>query len=316
MTFCLGKALCWSLQEMQFRMIRQYNSCVFLDFSIPSSGQDHQRRQRHGLAKPLMVWEGVGFFLMNEPDISRSPQAMGDGMAKTRKAKQTKGKPKRKETGRPPDPVFQTLQQPPRKPHDSAIGLNDSYGKSQLVLLPVEPFTVHVYWNLNPDEQEKARKALGQGFVQAQSILRFYDVTNIVFDGTNARGLFDIPVDLQTRNCYVRLWSPQKTYFVELGWKTDQDHFFPVARSNSAHTPSAWPADAAPHLPKRSEDSFRKTEGDAVSRPPEDAMGALPLTGSECNAVDLTTRSEQAFASGVSSGIAASSPKKENGRED
>ena len=326
-------------------MIRHHKSCVFSDFSVTFSGYGNQRSVCHGLTKPLMVSKN-GFILMNELDISRYCQTMGEGMVKARKEKQIKRKAKKKERRELPDPVFQNLQHASPKPYESPIHLKNSYEKPQLVLLPVEPFTAHVYWILKPNEQEKVRKALGQNFVQAQSILRFYDVTNIVFDGTNALDHFDVPVVLQDKNCYVRLWSPQRTYVVELGWKNDQGHFVALAQSNIAHTPSAWPAAKAPHLPKGTQDSFHKIEkpgtteqvdfpdkagreanneritsvapkgSDDLTRATEKAKQALSLTGAKESDVDLSEISERAFASGIFSGIVISSPKGKNGQKD
>ncbi|NVM20771.1 MAG: DUF4912 domain-containing protein [Desulfobacterales bacterium] len=120
--------------------------------------------------------------------------------------------------------------------------LPHSYDETRVVLLPVEPYLIHAYWEVTFDELEKAKHRLGDGHKRSQSVLRFYDITNIVFDGTNAHSSFDVHIDLQARNWYVRLWSPEKSYFVELGFKAEDGRFFPSARSNIAHTPRVRPA--------------------------------------------------------------------------
>lgn len=127
--------------------------------------------------------------------------------------------------------------------HTSEPGdLPHSYGETKVVLLPVEPYSMHAYWEVTLGELEKVKRCLGVAYRQSQAVLRFYDVTNIIFDGTNANSFFDVNIDLQARNWYIRLWSPGKSYFVELAFRTKDGQSFPLARSNTADTPPAWPA--------------------------------------------------------------------------
>ena len=130
------------------------------------------------------------------------------------------------------------LREPRSRPGD----LFESHRETAVVLLPVQPYLVHVYWEVTPVELKKAIVQLGEEYARSRAILRCHDVTNIVFDGTNAHGSFDVPVDLSAKGRYVDLWSPEKSYFVELGFETEGGRFFPIARSNVSETPSAWPA--------------------------------------------------------------------------
>ncbi|MEA1868377.1 MAG: DUF4912 domain-containing protein [Thermodesulfobacteriota bacterium] len=123
--------------------------------------------------------------------------------------------------------------------------LDDKYCESQVVLLPVEPYLVHAYWDVTSNDIEKAKQRLGDDYGQSQAVLRFYDVTNIIYDGTNAHGFFDVDIDLQAKDWYVNLWSPDKSYFVDLGFKTGDDFCLSLARSSVAKTPCAWPAPKA-----------------------------------------------------------------------
>ncbi len=124
--------------------------------------------------------------------------------------------------------------------------LPESYGETRVVLLSVDPYLVHVYWEVNPQEFKKTQRKLRKERAHAQTILRFFDITNIVFDGTNAHSFFDIPVDLKSGNWYVHLWSPEKSYFTELGLKTEDGRFFFIGRSNTTETPRAWPPPGEP----------------------------------------------------------------------
>jgi hypothetical protein len=120
--------------------------------------------------------------------------------------------------------------------------LPDSYGETRVVLLPVEPYLLHIYWEVTPVELQRAKDQLCDEHGQSQAILRCYDVTNIIFDGTNAHGSFDVCIDLLATSWYVHLWSPEKSYFVELGFRTKDGRFYPIARSNIAEIPPDWPA--------------------------------------------------------------------------
>ncbi len=133
----------------------------------------------------------------------------------------------------------------PRKLMSEPGELPESYGETRVVLLPVEPYLLHVYWEVTSVELEKAKDQLGDEYGRSQAILRCYDVTDIIFEGTNAHGSFDVPVDLSAKSRYVDLWSPEKSYFVELGFETEDGRFFPIARSNIAEVPPAWPAPKA-----------------------------------------------------------------------
>ena len=160
---------------------------------------------------------------------------------------------------------------------------------------------------------------------------------NVVFDGTNAHGLFDVPVDLPKRNCYVHLWSPQKTYFVDLGWSTEQGSFFCIGRSNTAHTPSAWPSEGGAHLPAQSDVALERTKGpekigkrdvpdseiehETEQRPrhsdsKQAGLRTTPFTAFWDGRVDLSAVNENAFQSGVSSAQMPSSREGKDRQED
>jgi hypothetical protein len=140
--------------------------------------------------------------------------------------------------------TFQTAHEHTRDAMDFC-DLYDEYCESRVVLLPVEPYLIHAYWEVTHSDIEKAKQRLGADYRKSQAVLRFYDVTNIIFDGTNAHGFFDVNIDLQSKNWYVDLWSPDKSYFVDLGFKTRDGLFLPLTRSSVAKTPCAWPAPKA-----------------------------------------------------------------------
>lgn len=213
---------------------------------------------------------------------------------------------------------YETLESP-RELTSEPSDLPDSYGETRVVLLAVEPYLVHVYWEVTFLELEKAKHRLGDEYGRSQAILRCYDITNIIFDGTNAHSSFDVHIDLKAKNRYVHLWSPDKSYFVELGLKTEDSQFYPIARSNIAETPRARPA-------SKSDEHYMLVAGDydlleavpapidvqahkdtprfyTSSRYKRDLKKKSPILSDheEGSDIDLTEISEKRFTSGVSS---------------
>ena len=223
------------------------------------------------------------------------------------------------------------------------LDLYEEYSESRVTLLPVGPYLIHAYWEVSHNDIEKVRQELGNDYKRSQAILRFYDVTNTIFDGRNAHNSFDVDIDLRSKNWYVDLWSPDKSYFVDLGFKTRDGFFLPVTRSNIARTPCAWPApkvdehymlvaeDAENGLSKikvpeepirddlieagkaEAKAEIRKVEPLKKERPEEDKNArTIDLSQSiqaqyeKKVAFDLTEMSEKAFTLGISSGFISS----------
>lgn len=99
--------------------------------------------------------------------------------------------------------------------------LPESYGRTKVVAMPVSPYLIHVYWDLQPDQR-----------TEGPASLRFHDTTS--------GGSFDVNVDLAAKNWYVHVWSPEKRYSVELVANREGSPV-PLARSNPVETPRAWP---------------------------------------------------------------------------
>lgn len=120
-----------------------------------------------------------------------------------------------------PAPVFPTDEG--ELPH--------SYAQTKLTLMVVNPYLVYAYWVV--DVTRLPPKTVG-------AALRFHDSSE-----PSPSRFFDVDIDLRTRNWYVHLWSPAKSYYAELGVKTADGGFTSIARSNPLQTPRAWPVATA-----------------------------------------------------------------------
>ena len=122
-----------------------------------------------------------------------------------------------------------------------------AYGKSRLVLLPVNPYLIHAYWEVAPEDFEKAKGEAGE----AQEVLRFYKMDT---------DCFDVEIDLKARNWYVHLWSAEESYFADLALKRKDGTLVRLVRSQVVYMPRTHPAIAIDH---------RFTKVESTERPPE-----------------------------------------------
>jgi hypothetical protein len=119
--------------------------------------------------------------------------------------------------------------------------LPTGYGKTRIVLLPVDPYLVHIYWEVSGSGTGFVKALIEAGALRPQAVLRFHDVTAMPDGGVRAEGSFDVEVDMEARNWYVRLLSPERSYIVDLGFRGRDGRFHRIARSNRGETPRAWP---------------------------------------------------------------------------
>lgn len=130
---------------------------------------------------------------------------------------------------------------------------------------------------LRPMTGKSFERAFRRPGPRAQPVLRFYDITQVNFDGTNTPGSFEVEIDLRARNWYVPLKSPARSYCIDLGLRTAGGGFHRLARSNVAQTPRASPSDNV-------EESYLLVEGDyprAEAVVPPDESTDVPMTPPE-----------------------------------
>jgi hypothetical protein len=121
---------------------------------------------------------------------------------------------------------------PTEKPADRYIpyqyykDLPESYGVTELVLLPVDPCWIFAYWEVTPPAISDLMNQLGPRASGGRYVLRIYDVTAIEFTGSNAHSFFDLSTDLSARNWYINLWSSEKSLAGDLGYLLPDGQFF------------------------------------------------------------------------------------------
>jgi len=112
---------------------------------------------------------------------------------------------------------------------------SESIAVSPAVSIRIDTDQQDGHGGAHPRAIEQAKERSGDP--SAALVLRFYEVTLVEFDGKNATETFDAPVDGLRGNYYINLWSPKKTLIAELGMKSGDGSFCPVARSNPIDLP-------------------------------------------------------------------------------
>jgi len=111
------------------------------------------------------------------------------------------------------------------------------YGQDRVTGMAIDPGQLYVYWEVTDEALERARGGLGPGGRDAWLNLRVYDVTNRIFDGTNAHSYFDHSIGRTDRQWFFFLGKPTSTAVVEVGLKSSEGYFVRIARSGRVDFP-------------------------------------------------------------------------------
>ncbi|MCG3193636.1 MAG: hypothetical protein DIJKHBIC_02890 [Thermoanaerobaculia bacterium] len=117
--------------------------------------------------------------------------------------------------------------------------LTEKYNETYLYLVPCDPKSVFVIWELSEGTLAHLAHRFGQDFLSNNAlILRVYDVTGIDFNGFNANSFFEVDDFLIDKNNYWVRAQSGRSYVAELGFRAHGTTFFEmVARSNAVFVP-------------------------------------------------------------------------------
>jgi hypothetical protein len=180
------------------------------------------------------------------------------------------------------------------------------YGQDRIVLQVRDPWWIHAYWDVTETTWERLKQEFPSvtsgGF---KRILRVYDISQIIFNGSNAHRYFDIEITPEANNWYIDTQGPGRSWCVDLGLLLNNDRFITIVRSNTVSTPldgPSWITDEEWMIP---EEMFAKLYGMGVG------MGSSPLKLKEL----WKERLKREFASGAVSSIASPVIKREKAKE-
>jgi hypothetical protein len=109
--------------------------------------------------------------------------------------------------------------------------------------LPKDPHWSFLWWELSPETIYRLGVEMGRDPRHTPFWLRIHDVTDILFDGSNSHGYFDVAVTGYTDHWYLHLPDSNRVYCAEAGFRTEAGRFFPAVRSNALFLPRDRPSD-------------------------------------------------------------------------
>ncbi len=125
---------------------------------------------------------------------------------------------------------------------DESLGdLPDGYGESRIMLLPRDPQWAYAYWDIPNEHKERLRQQGGQ-----QLSLRLYDVTDLDPTSTDLdpnESVQEYPCDELAREWYLPIPLSDRSYLVEIGYRTAEGDWLKLARSASVLVPPTYPSD-------------------------------------------------------------------------
>ncbi len=117
-----------------------------------------------------------------------------------------------------------------------------SYGDTRIVVQVRDPYWMHSYWEISQDKINLVCRDLGSAINDARRILRVYDITNVIFNGSNANKYFDIDINDYANSWYINPQEAGRSFCVEIGFLLADGRFVMLARSNCVSMPSDGPS--------------------------------------------------------------------------
>lgn len=99
-------------------------------------------------------------------------------------------------------------------------------------IVPINPQLAFINWQID-NITNQLRNYLNIYYNNSSPVLRIYDITDIQFDGSNARSFLDIDLDSFCGCHYFHVEQLACNLIAEIGLKSLDSRFFPLARSNS-----------------------------------------------------------------------------------
>ena len=127
-------------------------------------------------------------------------------------------------------------------PRTMPADLPYGYGQDKIVLQVRDPWWLHAYWEVTPATYQRLQEGLREAFNSAKRVLRVYDVSQIIFNGSNAHRFFDIEVGNDATSWYIDAAGPGRSWCVDYGLILPSGEFITIVRSNTVHTPIEGPS--------------------------------------------------------------------------
>lgn len=108
-----------------------------------------------------------------------------------------------------------------------------AFGGNRISLATIHPSAGFLNWHLEQEAVDALAEGAGDRFHGATLTIRIHDVTDVLFDGTNSHGHFDIyPEGLHGSHRF-HAERIERNLLAEVGFRLNDGHFCSLARSNT-----------------------------------------------------------------------------------
>ncbi|MBX6313043.1 MAG: DUF4912 domain-containing protein, partial [Isosphaeraceae bacterium] len=129
---------------------------------------------------------------------------------------------------------------------DSAPALVAVAGRTRLDLVALSPRELYAAWQIRPEDRATALEWLGPDASRATLALRLFDITDLLFHGTNAQGVRDVDLAFSERHRVVAFDVPGRSLTASLGLRSPRGYFQPLTFAGPTHLPRESPAHEPP----------------------------------------------------------------------
>ncbi len=109
--------------------------------------------------------------------------------------------------------------------------------RSRLTLTPLASREVLASWSVRPDDWRAALEWMGPESVRAVLSIRLFDVTDVLFDGMNAHGSFDVDLSPGENHRTIVLPYDGRSLAACLGVRSQWGYFHPLVHARFCHLP-------------------------------------------------------------------------------
>ncbi|WP_066312188.1 DUF4912 domain-containing protein [Bacillus sp. FJAT-29814] len=110
--------------------------------------------------------------------------------------------------------------------------------KGELIAKLVAPQKMFLFWDPSQLPKMIIQLYFNQPIEELVSVIRVFDVTDILFNGKNAHHYYEISIPYPNSHWVVKGLTANRSYLAELGVYLPETGFFPIFRSNCIQTPA------------------------------------------------------------------------------
>jgi uncharacterized protein len=88
-------------------------------------------------------------------------------------------------------------------------------------------------WKIAPWQRELIASYFNMETNQKAIVFRVYDVTDIIFNGSNAHSYYEFQLPNDKTYWVIKGIKPERSYITEIGYQLNHQQFFPILRSNT-----------------------------------------------------------------------------------